>query len=138
VSWEEVARPMSYVVDLDRDEDGAWVATARGVQGCHTQGRSILQALSRIREALAVCIDKDVVPDEIETRVHLPAEVRLIVAEYESACTRLELEQKAAHSATGRAVETLVRELSLSVRDAGAVLGLSHQRVHQLANRRSG
>jgi predicted RNase H-like HicB family nuclease len=128
---------MSYVVDLDRDEVGVWVATARGVPGCHTQGRSIRQALSRMREALVVCVDKDVTPDEIETRVHLPEQARLVVAQYESACTQLERDQKAAHVATDRAVETLVREMSLSVRDAGEVLGLSHQRVHQLANQRS-
>jgi len=45
-------------------------------------------------------------------------------------------EERAAHSATDRAIETLVGELSLSVRDAGDVLGLSHQRVHQLVGAR--
>lgn len=48
----------------------------------------------------------------------------------------LERDQRAAHSATDRAIETLVGELSLSVRGAGDVLGLSQQRVHPRGLRR--
>jgi predicted RNase H-like HicB family nuclease len=125
---------MRYTIDLEHDEAGWWVATARDVPGCHTQGRSIRQALSRVREAMAACVGEDVAPDELEPRVHLPAETRRVVARYESACRRLERDQKAARRATDKAVETLVDELSLSVRDAADVLGLSHQRVHQLSN----
>jgi len=127
---------MRYAVDLERDEAGWWVASARGVSGCHSQGRSIRQALSRIREALAVTVDVEVALDQIEPCVHLPAVARLVVARYESACMRLERDQEVAHFATDRAIETLVGELSLSVRDTGDVLGLSHQRVHQLVNAR--
>jgi predicted RNase H-like HicB family nuclease len=129
---------MRYVVDLERDEDGVWVAAVRGVRGCHTQGRSIRQAMSRVREALAVCVDEDVASDELEQRVHLPAEARSAVARYESACRRLERDQETARTVTDRAVETLVRDLSMSVRDAGCVLGLSHQRIHQLVRPRTG
>jgi len=127
---------MRYAVDLERDEAGWWVVSARGVSGCHAQGRSIRQALSRMREALSVCVDEDIASGQLDACVHLPAEARLVVARYESAYKRLERDQRAAHSATDRAIETLVGELSLSVRDAGDVLGLSHQRVHQLVGAR--
>ena len=127
---------MRYAVDLERDDAGWWVVSARGVSGCHTQGRSIRQALSRMREVLSVCVDEDVASDQLDPCIHLPAEARLVVARYQSANKRLERDQREAHSATDRAIETLVGELSLSVRDAGDVLGLSHQRVHQLVGAR--
>ncbi len=128
----------SYAIDLEHDGSGWWLATARGVAGCHTQGRSIRQSLSRVCEALEVCTGERVTTDQLEPRVHLPAEARRVVTRYESACKRLERDQETARSATDKAVETLVDGLSLSVRDAGDVLGLSHQRVHQLSNLRSG
>ena len=42
----------SYRVAYERDESGWWVATVRGVRGCHTQGRTVDEARRRIREAL--------------------------------------------------------------------------------------
>lgn len=49
---------MSYTVRYERDEDGWWVATVKGVKGCHTQGRSIEAARKRIRESLALYVDE--------------------------------------------------------------------------------
>jgi hypothetical protein len=34
----------SYRVAYKRDESGWWVATVRGVRGCHTQGRTVDEA----------------------------------------------------------------------------------------------
>ena len=38
----------SYRVAYERDESGWWVATVRGVRGCHTQGRTVDEARRRI------------------------------------------------------------------------------------------
>lgn len=126
---------MIYSVDLKRDETGWWIATAKEVSGCRTQGRSIRQAMSRIREALEACTGEVVESESLDPHIHLSADVRKVVTAYESACHRLEREQEAARTAASEAVDTLVDGLSLSVRDAGDVLGLSHQRVSQLVKR---
>jgi predicted RNase H-like HicB family nuclease len=122
---------MSYTADLELDERGWWVATIREVEGCYTQGRSVHQALSRLREALLVCVE-DAADEEIEPHFRLPAEARRAVERCESARRKLERERLAARQATDEAVEVLTGRLGLSVRDAGEVLGLSHQRIHQV------
>jgi hypothetical protein len=47
----------SYRVAYERDVSGWWVATVRGVRGCHTQGRTVDEARRRIREALGLFVD---------------------------------------------------------------------------------
>ena len=44
----------TYHVELERDERGWWIASVPAVPGAHTQGRSIDQAMKRIREALSI------------------------------------------------------------------------------------
>ena len=48
----------SYRVAYERDESGWWVATVRGVRGCHTQGRTVDEAQRRIREALGLFVER--------------------------------------------------------------------------------
>lgn len=124
----------TYVVTLERDENRWWVASVEGVAGCRTQGRSIRQALSRVREALGVCVDE---PDEfaLQPRVQLPAEARRAVSRYKHAHERVRDEQAALRAATDEAVALLISDLNLSSRDAGDLLGLSHQRIHQLSTK---
>ncbi len=55
----------TYKVNYERDEAGWWMASVVGVDGCRTQGRTIKQARSRIREAL-----KLFVPDADRAQLH--------------------------------------------------------------------
>ena len=48
------AMASTYQVELERDERGWWAASVPAVPGAHTQGRSIAQAMNRIREALSL------------------------------------------------------------------------------------
>jgi len=52
---EEAAK--TYRVAYERDESGWWVASVRGVRGCHTQGRTVDEARRRIVEALELFVD---------------------------------------------------------------------------------
>lgn len=127
-----------YVVTYKRDEAGWWVASARGVRGCHSQGRTVAEANRRIREALALFVD-DADSATLIDDVRLPAAATRAVREYTARKKRAEGESKRAASAARRAVHVLQNgKLKLSARDAARVLGLSHQRVHQLAQDKVG
>ena len=53
-------------VVIERDSEGWLVASVPSLQGCHTQARSFDELDSRIREAIALCLedDPDFVPSE--------------------------------------------------------------------------
>ena len=116
---------------FERDEDLWWVASAKEIAGCHTQGRSIPQARQRFMEAVGLFVDH---PDKVVLveDIRLPPTARRIVDA--SAEARAEADQRAqrAQASTVEAARTLNQDLELSVRDVGELLELSHQRVQQL------
>lgn len=48
-----------YTVQFERDDSGWWVAQVKEVPAAITQGRTIVEARRRIREALALALDDD-------------------------------------------------------------------------------
>lgn len=126
----------TYQVDLERDERGWWVASVPAVPGAHTQGRSIAQAMNRIREALSLWVSgaerADLVP-----AVHLPASARTAVRR---AVTARERAQRAEDDASGvlrDAIRELTRQENMSTRDVAVLLELSPSRVDQLKHTRA-
>ncbi len=47
---------MTFLVTLDRDEDGAWVAECPQIPGCVSQGQSKDEAVENIKEAIRACL----------------------------------------------------------------------------------
>ena len=125
----------SYTVTYRRDSAGWWVASVRGLRGCHTQGRTIRQARERIREAMGLFV-KGAKRARLVDNVHLPADLRRMLVRQRAARARAEHEHVRAQTATRETARRLTRA-RLSVRDAGELLGLSHQRVQQLLQRAS-
>ena len=123
-----------YHVAYVRDEAGYWVAAVRGVRGCRTQGRTVDEARRRIREALALFVDDAAGADLIDD-VKLPATAVKAIRAYATLRKRAEQEDRRAAIAARRAVRLLRGgRLKMSARDAARLLGVSHQRVHQLAH----
>ena len=123
-----------YRVAYERDESGWWVASVRGVRGCHTQGRTVDEARRRIREAMELFVD-DAQSAKVVDDVKLPATAAKAIRAYATLRKRADQEDRRAAIAARRAVRLLQGgKLKMSARDAARVLGISHQRVHQLAH----
>ena len=123
----------TYHVTYARDASGWWVASVREVRGCHTQGRTVDEARRRIREALELFVDHAHSAALVDD-VKLPPTAAKAIRAYVSLRKRADQEDRLAALAARRAVRLLQGgRLKMSARDAARVLGVSHQRVHQLA-----
>jgi len=120
----------AYVAVYERDDvDDAWNVSIKGLDGCQTYGRSLRQAQTRAREALAVWLDQD--PATLAIRDQLPPALAAVASDVSRARSEAERAGSKAQDQTVRAVKTLT-DLGLSRRDAAELLGLSHQRIQQL------
>jgi predicted RNase H-like HicB family nuclease len=126
----EMSVTKTYVAVYERDDtDDAWNVHIKGLDGCQTYGRSLRQAQQRIREALAVWLDAE--PATLTIRDQLPEQLTAVTAQVSRARSAAERAGAKAQQQTVQAAKALT-ELGLSRRDAGELLGLSHQRVQQL------
>ena len=120
----------TYVAIYKRDpQDDAWNVHIDGLAGCQTYGRSLHQARARIREALAVWLDRE--PEDLLVRDQFPANLVAVADSVAKARKEAELAGTKAQQETRQAVRRLA-DLGVSRRDAAELLGLSHQRVQQL------
>ena len=127
---EEIVK--TYRIAYERDESGWWVASVRGLRGCHTQGRTVDEARRRIVEAMELFV-ADARHAKIVDDVKLPSGAAKALRTYASLRKKADEEDRRAAQAARRAVRVLRGgRLRMSARDAARLLGLSHQRVHQL------
>lgn len=54
-----MAKSGQFTVVLERDREGWIVAKVPALPGCCTQGRTVEQAMKRIREAISVCLETE-------------------------------------------------------------------------------
>lgn len=124
--------PQTFKVIYEPERDGsAWNVTIPAVQGCHTYGRSLAEARRNAREALAVSLDeddRDAIAEAaiFDEDIRLPKELRAAVRQFTQAREKAD----ALRRTSVDAARTLAEQLSL--RDAGELLGLSHQGVRKI------
>ncbi|HKE84041.1 MAG TPA: type II toxin-antitoxin system HicB family antitoxin [Vicinamibacterales bacterium] len=128
---------MTYTAVYERDlNDGRWLVEIPAVPGCHSYGRTIEQARDRIREALGLYVPN-------AERATIEDDVRLTAAALEAVSLALALrseieEMQARVPAVQRRAIARLRRMKLGHRDVGEILGLSFQRIHQIAKRKAG
>lgn len=62
---------MTFVVTIDRDEDGVWVVECPSIPGCVSQGATEEEALENVRDAIRACLEVRAergMPLTVETR----------------------------------------------------------------------
>jgi len=47
---------MKFNVTLDQDEDGIWIVECPSIPGCVSQGHTKEEALEKIKDAIAACL----------------------------------------------------------------------------------
>ena len=109
-----------------------WSISVPELRGVHTQARRLEKVEATVRDAIALFLD--VRPESFEIRIEpvLPRDLQKKVGRARRVRGEAEVLQREAATASAEVAADLVQRAHLTVRDAGRVLGLSHQRVAQL------
>jgi predicted RNase H-like HicB family nuclease len=121
----------TYTARLERETDGRWSVELEEEPRVHTWGKTVGQALERMREAAALWFRTDEASIELVPRPVLPEAVGKTVEQARQAREQARDSDRTAVERTKEAVAGLA-DSGISTRDAAAILGMSHQRVHQL------
>jgi predicted RNase H-like HicB family nuclease len=127
----------TFRVVYERDDNRRWFVRCPDVQGAHSHGRTLPSSRENIREAIAIVLDL-----EDDTSFDLSEEIRLRDSDLQRAISEAttrradtrRLKQLAAQATREAISESMGSEDALSNRDLAELLGLSHQRVQQLAS----
>jgi predicted RNase H-like HicB family nuclease len=140
---KQLAISLKFEVVYEPDGMG-WHVHIPEVPGCRSHGRSIAEARRNIREALSTCVDTFDNPDAVARSAELEEDIRLPRAA-QRVLDRAQQERRiadacvtAAQAAAAVAAKVLTDDVGLSLRDAGELLGLSHERVKQIRQQAPG
>lgn len=122
----------TYIVKAKRV--GQWWALDVPKVDVHTQVRRLDQAEAIAREAIALTLDVDEADVEVELVPVLSMALRRACERVGTTRRDAEKSAQAARDAAEEAARQLHEEGGLPLRDVGVLLGVSHQRVHQLVN----
>ena len=121
----------TYIARLEIEDDGRWTVELEEEPRVHTWGKTVDQALVRMREAAALWFQVAENQIELIPRPMLPKTTAQTVERARRAREQARSADRLAVEQTRKAAAALTRR-GISMRDTAAILGISHQRVHQL------
>lgn len=123
---------MELTVHAERS-DGWWALSVPGVRGLHSQCKRLEQAEEVIKDAASLYFERDADDFAVTVVPYIDGlDIDALRAQTDSMRQALSAAEVAAAKANRAAVKAL-RDQGLSVRDVAALLGISPQRVSQLA-----
>jgi len=120
----------TYRVTVTR-EDGYWVAVVDGLRGGATETRRLDRIEDQVRELVAWLADAREDSFQLAWQYELPCPLADLLQAFHEKRDTLKRAKDEYEAATRDAVAE-ARSESISVRDTGALLGLSYQRIQQL------
>jgi hypothetical protein len=113
-----------------------WAIDVPEVPRIHTQARRLAQVEGMARDAIALLLDVPEDSFDVVVRPVLPERLKVDVERVRRLRDEAEAKQREATAASTKAVIDLSSKARLTVRDIGQILGMSHQRVDQLARKK--
>ncbi|HUZ10387.1 MAG TPA: type II toxin-antitoxin system HicB family antitoxin [Acidimicrobiales bacterium] len=115
-------------------EEGDWLVEIAEIPQVHTFGRTLAKARANVRDALGLWLRAED-PTSLDIKEEfsgIPADLAGQVSEASQSRVRANELLSRSQQLTAAAARRLVDELGMSTRDAAELLGVSHQRIHQL------
>ena len=121
----------TYTARCERAGDW-WAISVPELRGVHTQARRLEKVDAMVRDAIALFLDVRRDSFEIKIEPVLPRDLQKKVGRARRVRNEAEVLERQAAAVSMDVAADLVQRAHLTMRDAGRVLGLSHQRVAQL------
>jgi predicted RNase H-like HicB family nuclease len=124
----------TYTVRVQRSGDW-WAIDVAEIRGVFSQARRLDRVEYMTRDAIALWFEVPEDSFDLDIRVELPPKVRGVVDAVDTARASSVAAQRQESEALRAAADAMLGS-GLTMRDAGRLLGVSHQRIAQLATRR--
>jgi len=115
-----------------------WAISVPELKGVNTQARRLEKVDAMARDAIALFLDVAANSFDIKLEPILPRDLQKKVGRARKVRGEAEALQAEAVTVSAAVAADLVQRAHLTVRDAGRVLGLSHQRIAQLLKASTG
>jgi len=115
-----------------------WAISVPELKGVNTQARRLEKVDAIVRDAIALFLDVRADSFDIKVEPIVPRELQMKVVRARKVRAEAEVLQAEAVTVSAAVAADLVQRAHLTVRDAGRVLGISHQRIAQLLKAGSG